>query len=225
MTINDQIRDEKLQYDINREAAKISALSSGKIRKYEYLTGEDILPSNQQQIIEQAKFTYSPLGKAFEKQIKTIEDQDQKQIDALKDLKPKQQTISIEDKSNNQSKAAIIFNKLINERKKIMRELYDSVDYNNLKFEYVGPTKDVSFYEYKDSKELFNAIKNSQIKFSDVKNKQNEFLSKLNNIKVGKKTIVQKKQLITLKNVKNLEKKLYIFLKTILKFYLMLITI
>ena len=49
MTINDQIRDEKLQYDINREVAKISALSSGKIRKYEYLTSEDILPSNQQQ--------------------------------------------------------------------------------------------------------------------------------------------------------------------------------
>ena len=73
MTINDQIRDEKLQYDINREAAKISALSSGKIHKYEYLTGEDILPSNQQQIIEQAKFTYFLLGKAFEKQIKTIE--------------------------------------------------------------------------------------------------------------------------------------------------------
>ena len=63
MTINDQIRDEKLQYNINREAAKISALSSGKIHKYEYLTGEDILPSNQQQIIEQARFTYSPLGK------------------------------------------------------------------------------------------------------------------------------------------------------------------
>ena len=87
MTINDQIRDEKLQYDINREAARISALSSGKIQKYEYLTGEDILPSNQQQIIEQAKFTYSPLGKAFEKQIKTIKDKGQKQIDALKNLK------------------------------------------------------------------------------------------------------------------------------------------
>ena len=74
MTIKDQIRDEKLQYDIDREAAKISALSSGKTDKYEYLTGEEILPSNQQQIIEQAKFTYSLLGKAFEKQIKTIED-------------------------------------------------------------------------------------------------------------------------------------------------------
>ena len=69
MTINDQIRDEKIQYDINREAAKISALSSGKIRKYEYVTGEDILPSNQQLIIEQAKFTYSPLRKSFKKQI------------------------------------------------------------------------------------------------------------------------------------------------------------
>ena len=84
MTINDQIRDEKLQYDINREAAKISALSSGEIHKYEYLTGEDILPSSQQQIIEQTEFTYSPLGKAFEKQIKTIEDQGEKQTDALK---------------------------------------------------------------------------------------------------------------------------------------------
>ena len=73
MTIEDQIKDEKLQYDINREAAKISALSSGKIDKYEYFTGEEILPSNQQQIIEQAKFTYSPLGKAFEKQIKAIQ--------------------------------------------------------------------------------------------------------------------------------------------------------
>ena len=83
MTINDQIRDEKLQYKINREAAKISVLSSGKVRKYEYLTGEDILPSNQQQTIEQAKFTYSPLRKAFEKQTKTIEDQGQKQVGAL----------------------------------------------------------------------------------------------------------------------------------------------
>ena len=68
MTLEDLIRDAKLQYDINREAAKISALSSGKIDKYEYLTGEDILPSRQQQIIKQAKFTYSPLGKSFEKQ-------------------------------------------------------------------------------------------------------------------------------------------------------------
>ena len=74
MTIDGQVKYEKLQYDVNREAAKISALSSGKFNKYEYLTGEEILPSNKQQIIEQAKFEYSPLGKVFEKQTKTIED-------------------------------------------------------------------------------------------------------------------------------------------------------
>ena len=116
MTINEQIRDEKLQYDINKEAAKISSLSSGKIHKYEYLTDEDILPSNQQQIIEQAKFIYSPLRKAYEKQIKTIEDQGKKQIYALESLKPKKETKPVEGKPNNQSRAAIIFNELIKKK-------------------------------------------------------------------------------------------------------------
>ena len=71
MTTDDQIRDQKLQYNINGEAAKISALSSNKIGKYEYLIGEEILPSNQKQI-QQVKFTYFLLEKAFEKQIKII---------------------------------------------------------------------------------------------------------------------------------------------------------
>ena len=140
-----------MQYDINREGAKISALSSGKLHKYEYLTGEDILPSNQQ-IIEQVKFTYSPLGKAFDKQIKTIEDQGKKQVDTLENLKPNKETKPIKDTSNNQSRATITFNDLINETKKIMNDLYDSVDYKDLKFPYVGPTEDVSFYEYMNSK-------------------------------------------------------------------------
>ena len=87
MTIDDQIKDEKLQHDINREAAKISVLSSGKFNKYEYLTGEEILPSNKQQIIEQAKFKYSPLGKALEEQAKIIEDKGEKQIKAIRDNK------------------------------------------------------------------------------------------------------------------------------------------
>ena len=79
MTItDDKITDEKLQYNINREAAKISALSSGKIDKYEYLTSEEILPPDQRKVVEQPKFTYYPPGKAFEKQIKTIEDQGEK---------------------------------------------------------------------------------------------------------------------------------------------------
>ena len=71
-----------MEYDIKRETAKTSSASSGKIDKHEYLTGEEILPSNQRQIIEQVKFTYPPLGKAFEKQTKTIEDQSKKQIKA-----------------------------------------------------------------------------------------------------------------------------------------------
>ena len=167
------------------------------------VTGEDILPSNQQQIIDQTKFTYSPLGKAFDKQIKTIEDEGKKQVDASEKLKPKEETKPIEDKPNNQSRGAIIFNDLINKRKELMNKLRDSVDYNKLKFEYMGPTKDVSFYEYMDSKELFNAIRNSQIGFSEAKNKQDEFLSKLSNIKIGRKTLEQERI------INNLEKFYY----------------
>ena len=74
-----------------------------------------------------------------------------------------------------------------------MSELYDSVDYKNLHFVYVGPTKGVSSYEYMDSKELSNAIKNSQIKFREAKNKQNELLNKLNEVKIGKKLPNKKK--------------------------------
>ena len=84
MTIDDKIRDEKLQYDINREAANISALSSVKIDKYEYLTGQEILPSDQSRIIEQAKFTYFPLGKAFEKQTKKLKNKDKNKLKLYK---------------------------------------------------------------------------------------------------------------------------------------------
>ena len=81
------------------------------------------------------------MGKAFEKQ---IEGQGKKQVDALENLKIKEERKPIEDKSNNQPRATIVFNELINKRKEFIKELYDSVDYNNLKCEYVGPTYDVS---------------------------------------------------------------------------------
>ena len=83
MVKDDKIKYEKLQYQINREPAKISVLLSGKIDKYEYLTGEEILPSGQSRIIEPATFKYYPMDKAFEKQIKTIEDQGIKRAEAL----------------------------------------------------------------------------------------------------------------------------------------------
>ena len=136
MTTDDQIKDEKLQYDFNRETAKISALSSGKIHKYEYLTDEDILPSNQQKIIELAKFTYSPLGKTFEKQTKTIQDQEEKQIKAINTLKSNEK-LAIEDiipKSafaNEEAKKEL--DKIKEIEKNVIREkmIYDASEYAN----------------------------------------------------------------------------------------------
>ena len=159
MTINDQIRDEKLQYDINREAAKISALSSGKIHKYEYLIGEDILPSNQQQIIEQAKFTYSPLGKAFEKQIKTIKDQGQKQIKAIQDQRQVKtiKKYSYDDENSPFiSKQKEIFNELVDQRLEKITDLDEKVNSNDLIYRYKGNTADAKFDEFDNA--LYNDV-------------------------------------------------------------------
>ena len=124
MTIDDQIRDEKLQYDINRKAAEILALSPGKIDMYEYLTGKDIFPSNQKKIIEQAKFTYTPLGKAFEKQIKSIEDQRENQIKAIQDQVKTIKRYIFDNKDTPLiSKQKEIFNELIDERLKEITDL------------------------------------------------------------------------------------------------------
>ena len=114
MAIDDDIRDEKLQYDINREAAKISSLSSGKIDKYEYLAGEEILPFNQRQIIEQAEFTYCALGKAFEKQTKTIEKQGRKQMDAITNQSERLATLTNKDDHKDNCKE--IFEELVKKR-------------------------------------------------------------------------------------------------------------
>ena len=104
-------------------------------------------------------------------------------------MRPKEEIKPIEGTPNNQSKTTIIFNDLINKRKELMTKLYDSVDYNNLYFKYVSRGNDVSFYKHKDSREHFDAIKNSQIKLTDAKNSQDEFFSKLNNIRIGRKTL------------------------------------
>ena len=133
MTIDDKIRDEKLQYYINREAAKISALSSGKIDKYEYLTGEKILPSDQSRIIEQAKFTYSPLREAFKKQIKAIEDKGRGQVEALKVLKPEENQQALE------SNEAIFPKEMRNNEIKIeideIKKWEENIKRKNLKYE------------------------------------------------------------------------------------------
>ena len=172
MTIEDQIKDEKLQYDINRETAKISALSSGKIDKYEYLTGEEILPSNQQQIIEQAKFTYSPLGKAFEKQTKTIEDKGEKQIKAIQDNR--KQLISDDDYKNKLliSKEREIFKDIYNKRLDKLEELNNKFNYDNLRYVVESIGDEYKFNKIEDSIALLNDIKKGRISLEEAKEKQ-----------------------------------------------------
>ena len=134
MTIDDEIRDEKLQYDINRETGKISALSSEKNDKCEYLTGEEILPSEQSKIIEQEKFTYSPLGEAFETQIKTTEDQGEKQIKSIEGNK-KQLNNKQQDKHELLfSKEREIFKDIYNKRVNKIDKISNKNDYGDLKF-------------------------------------------------------------------------------------------
>ena len=206
MTINDQIRDEKLQYDIHREAAKISALSSGKINKHKYLTGEDILLSNQQQIIKQAKFTYFPLGKAFEKQIRTIEDQGQKQVDALKDLKPKEKTKTITyddgDESLNQKETYnILFDKKLIEIRKLSKEIdYRSLIYN-FTTKYSGS---INFIKFIGPFSLFKELKNRNISLEKSKKDQEKFKREFGQIKSGNPKHKSEMQLYIIKNIKNL---------------------
>ena len=173
MTIEDQIRDEKLQYNTNREAAKISALSSGKVDKYEYLTGEEILPSNQQQIIEQAKFTYSPLGKAFEKQTKTIKDQGEKQIKAIQD-NTKEVTI----------KNIIPENILNDEPKKEIdkiTEIEKTVDREKLV--YIASEYTYSFQNFPTIRTFGRDIYNGEITLKEADEDQSSLLSEIKNFR------------------------------------------
>ena len=209
MTINDQIKDEKLQYNINRKAAKISALSSGKLHKYEYLAGEDILPSNQQQIIEQRKLTYSPLGKAFDKQIKTIEDQGKKQIDALNTLKSNNKiTIKKYTYDPNDtpfiSKQKEIFNKLVDERLEKITDLDKKVNRDGLIYRFKGRLTDRQFDEFDNALCIINKIRDGKKDLAKVKNNQQDFKSYLGEIKKGAKK--SKEQKNTIYNIEMLYK-------------------
>ena len=202
MTIKDQIKDEELQYDINREAAKISALSSGKIDKYEYLTGEEILPSNQQQIIEQAKFTYSPLGKVFEKQTKTIEDKREKQIKAIQDNK--QQLINDNDYNNKLliSKEREIFKDIYNKRLDKIEELNNKIDYDNLMYVVKSGGDEYRFNKIKDPITFLDDIKKGKISLEEAKEQQQDYYNYLNTIRKGNKSANQKRTLANI-NIHN----------------------
>ena len=196
MTINDQIRDEKLQYDIDRKAAGISAKSSGNLHKYEYLTGEDILPSNQQQIIEQAKFTYSPLGKAFEKQIKAIEDRGKKPVDALK---------SIKSGSNNKSTITKeIYDKILEERMDKILETRNKIDFSNLIYDFKGETTSIDCAKFEGPVYIYDDMKDGKTTLQQVEKQKKDFKKELNEITSGNPKHKSNDQLHIMKNVKNL---------------------
>ena len=189
MTIEDQIKDEKLQYDINREAAKISALSSGKLDKYEYLTGEEILPSNQQQLIQQAKFNYSPLGKAIEKQRKTTEDQGEKQVVALESLKDSDKKLPpIKDFIPMEN----LNPEIINEIKKI-EEIEKKVERN--KMVYKGTNKTYDFRNFKTIRTFGNEIRNNVISLDTANMEQANLLSYISDFMKTKPRDLEKKKL------------------------------
>ena len=135
--------------------------SLGKLDEYECLTGEEILPSTQQQIIEQAKFTYSPLGKAFEKQTKTIEDQGKKQAKAIEDQGQKQIKTTEKYGYKTDDDAIIlrekeIYNGLVDKEKEKVEKLDDNVDYSRLEFKFKSKTADEDFSDYDNALVIIN---------------------------------------------------------------------
>ena len=151
MTIDDKISDKKLQYDINREAAKISALSSANIDKYENLTGVEILPFNQRQIIEQAKLQHSPLRKAFEKQTKNDWSASKKTNRCY--CKSKWKTLANKDHHKDIYKET--FENLIKEHFDKIKELTYEINHDDLTYYFKGDTAKKRVDNFNDGAELF----------------------------------------------------------------------
>ena len=158
-------------------------MSLGKIHKYKYLTVEDILPSNQQQIIEGAEFTYSSLAKTFEKQIKTIGDQGEKQKKDQGQVRTiKKCTYDVEDPPLI-SKQKEAFNELLDERIEKINNLDKKINSDDLIYRYKGRTADAKFDKFDNALDIINKIRNGEISPTDVKNNQVKFKSDLGEIK------------------------------------------
>ena len=142
-----------------------------------HLTGEEILPSNRQQIIQQAKFTYSHLGKAFEKQIKTIEDQGEKQVKAIQD----KQIVNINKDSYKDkllcSNEREIFKGIYNKRLDKIEELNNKIDYDNLEYAVYSRKEIINFSELKDPLTLINEIKKGEMTLEEAKKNKKKIIS------------------------------------------------
>ena len=186
-----------------------------KLRKYqhEYLTGEEIVPSNQQQIIQQAKFTYSPLGKAIEKQRKTIEDQGKKQVEAIQD----NQLVNInKDDYKNKlllSKEREIFKDITNKKLNKIEEMNNEIDYDDLDYVVLSKDMDYNFSIEKDPINLLKVIKEGEISLKEARDRQRNYLHYLHIIRKGYKNSVQKKTLSNIENHFNAREKAIKFIE------------
>ena len=201
MTINEQIkildnkiRSNQAQYDLDRQNGKISALSSGKLDKYEYFTGEDL--GYKPDVVQKAKFEYSPLGQVFNKGL----EKDEKQVELSKRLKNIEDKIDKTDqiKENKINQLGIktidytIKEELSQEAKNILKKLNNQEKFINYKKLYFkrGNNLDYDFSEYSSLKELFKAIYYRNIRKEKAERIQDEFngvygaLEKYNPIKI-----------------------------------------
>ena len=182
MILDDKIKANKAQYVLDREAAKISALSSGELEKYEYLTGEDL--GYKPDVIQKAKFEYSPLGKVFNK---GLNESDKKEglLKSLKNIEDKSggQLKMIETKKDNQlgikSAADIVDEKLSSEAKDILAKLTNQEKLIKYKRLYFKPNNvnEFDFREYDSLKELFKVIYYRNLSIEDAERKQDGFMA------------------------------------------------
>ena len=211
MTIDEKIREEKVPYDIDREPAKVWALSSIKIDKYEFLTGEEILPPDQRRLIEQAKFTYSWLGKSFEKQTKTIEEQGktktiedhEKQLVESNKLLKKDFNIDrnyhVYHLTNKK-----IFNRLVEEKSYEFNNLKEKINPNNLVYEFKTEGRiPKGFSNYQNLIEVFINLRDGNVNPREVLKNQFEFKSHLGEIGKGNPKLKSKDQVSVIHNVQN----------------------
>ena len=177
-------------------------MPSNKIHKYEYLTGEDILPVNRQQIIEQARFSYSPLGKSFEKQINTIKDQGEKQIEALESLKKKE--ITSESDDNNTSITKEVYDKILEERMNEILKIRKKIDYDNLIYNFKGNTDPINIGKFEGPIYIYDDMKNGKTTLQQIEKQQKDFKKELNEITSENPKHKSDDQLYIIENVKNL---------------------
>ena len=183
-----------LQDDINREAGKISVLSSGKIDKYEFLTGKEILPLDQRRVMEQTKFNYSPLERAFEKQIKTIEDQGEKPMKTLKEhgkkLVESNELFNIDRDSLPFDEQRKIFNRLVKEKPYECNNAKEKIYPINLAYEFkTEGTIPKHFSNHQNQIDLFKNLRDGNINPTEALKTQIVFKSDLGEIKKRKSKI------------------------------------